>query len=492
MHYGISMKEFKTLDFLSDREIGRNISEDKTTFNLKKSLSIVHLNGICEFLAQHSVDIPLTTLNLAGCNLTDEHVKIIANFLKKNPGITALDLSNNNISNVGAQELAANNTLLSLNLAKNNIGNSGALALAKNQKISNLNLSYNHIGDAGIKGIVDEGLKKNNIITTLDLSGNDISSTGAEYLFRSTIITSLNISNNGLPNLDAKCFDNKSITHLDLSYNHIDEEGAIRIAQSSVITHLNLGSNYIKDKGAISLADNNSITHLNVSHNKIRDKGAIFLSKNDKLITVDVSHNPLTFKGVQALKNSKIKVEMDSMLSRAVDPAQIPETPVEVAQQEFTLLLEKFNKVLKELDTKSSKGNLEKYFKVKQVMGDLNRRLSEAGKEFFASSPTQEGFDKLQRNCNAIMDEAEINLKKNRGTWNKMNPILKGILGFLASVTLIPGLLIAATSKRVEKHGYVNTFFGPPVENSQQKALSEAKKELSEQTVNLTSLIKPK
>lgn len=60
-----------------------------------------------------------------------------------------LDLSDNQISDAGAQALAANITWSILYLEKNHIGNAGMIALAKNTNIEMLYLNHNDISDAG-------------------------------------------------------------------------------------------------------------------------------------------------------------------------------------------------------------------------------------------------------------------------------------------------------------------------------------------------------
>ena len=63
--------------------------------------------------------------------------------------------------------------------------------------------------------------------------------------------------------------------------------------------------------------------------------------------------------------------------------------------------------------------------------------------------------------------------KQHRG-WHKVSRILRGILGILAGLTIIPGIVVAAGVKQ----GYIGTFFKTP------KTDSEEKLELFKQNLN--------
>ncbi|MCC8462623.1 MAG: hypothetical protein LN546_05670 [Rickettsia endosymbiont of Ecitomorpha arachnoides] len=159
-------------------------------------------------------------------------IKILYHFSAGVDTITYLDLTYNNISTVGIQELAEafkfNNSITHLILRTNNIDNISAKLIAEairfNNSITRLDLSNNHISDIGVKPIA-EVLKFNNSITRFDLRHNDIGEIGAKLI------------------AEAIRFNN-SITHLDLSWNKIDETGIKELSEAlkfnNSITYLNL------------------------------------------------------------------------------------------------------------------------------------------------------------------------------------------------------------------------------------------------------------
>jgi len=125
----------------------------------------------------------LTAINLSGNKIGSEGTRALAEALKTNTTLTSIDLNENPISAKGAQALAealkTNITLTSIDLSYNQIGSDGAQALAEalktNSTLTLINLSYNNIGIEGIQALA-EALKGNNILTSIDLEENPIDS----------------------------------------------------------------------------------------------------------------------------------------------------------------------------------------------------------------------------------------------------------------------------------------------------------------------------
>jgi Ran GTPase-activating protein (RanGAP) involved in mRNA processing and transport len=73
-----------------------------------------------------------------------------------------------------------------------------------------------------------------------------------------------------------------TIRSVDLTRTHIDDEGAVALADAlkanTSVTNMNLGGNKIGDEGASALADaieaNTSLTNIDLCENKIGDVGA--------------------------------------------------------------------------------------------------------------------------------------------------------------------------------------------------------------------------
>ncbi|MEY3182979.1 MAG: hypothetical protein RLZ35_964 [Pseudomonadota bacterium] len=83
------------------------------------------------------------------------------------------------------------------------------------------------------------------------------------------------------------------VRSLDLSSNHIGDQGAIALAQSRFITYLDLSYNVIGDEGAIALSQSQSINKLDIALNNLTNKGIIVFLQNQFFISLDISANPL-------------------------------------------------------------------------------------------------------------------------------------------------------------------------------------------------------
>ncbi len=168
-------------------------------------------------LIQQSVDG--NHLDLSCKELIDKDIEVICSFLKDNPHITSLDLTDNQIGDEGAKALttntsltsldisfnliddesaktlATNTTLTSLTLVRNQFGYEGAKALATNTTLTSLDIRYNEIGTKGAKA-----LATNTTLTSLEISCNQIGTEGAKALAANTTLTALNIHSNGIQN----------------------------------------------------------------------------------------------------------------------------------------------------------------------------------------------------------------------------------------------------------------------------------------------------
>ncbi|KAG0287935.1 hypothetical protein BGZ97_006950, partial [Linnemannia gamsii] len=141
----------------------------------------------------------------------------LADALKTNSTLTALDLQDNKIGSREAQIIAEalkiNSTLITLHLGNNMIGDNGAqslsVALKINSTLTTLDLKGNSIRDVGALAL-SEALKTNSTLTTLDLKGNSI-----WY--------------GGLLAFSEALKDNSTLTTLDLYNNPIGDDGALAL-----------------------------------------------------------------------------------------------------------------------------------------------------------------------------------------------------------------------------------------------------------------------
>jgi Leucine-rich repeat (LRR) protein len=157
-------------------------------------------------------------LDLSDNDIEDEGAIELA---EKNKTVSSLELQDNWIRDVGAIALATKKILIYLGLGRNDIGDASAIKFSRNEDLSFLNIEGNHIGDVGAIALAE----KNKTLDSLNLRGNRVGSEGAIALLEK----------------------NKTLRFLDLSNNEIDDkgdEGAIALLEVNKTLHfLELGSN---------------------------------------------------------------------------------------------------------------------------------------------------------------------------------------------------------------------------------------------------------
>ena len=268
------------------------------------------------------------SLNLSG-QCEGDGVSLIAFGLCNNRTICTLDISNNNISNLGAQEIARalhmNQTLQTLNISSNDIQVDGAKAMAKalheNQALQALNISSNDIQVDGAKAMA-KALHENQALQALNISSNDIQVDGAKAmakaLHENQALQTLNISSNDIQVDGAKAMakalhENQALQTLNISSNDIQVDGAKAMAkalhENKALQTLNISSNDIQADGAtamaIALHENKALQTLNISSNDIQVDGAkamaIALHENQTLQTLNISSNDIQVDGAKAM-----------------------------------------------------------------------------------------------------------------------------------------------------------------------------------------------
>ena len=142
-------------------------------------------------LALKSNSSTITSVELSSNKIGDEGATALAQALKdSNSSIESVVLNFNKIGPTGAtalaQALKSNTTITSVLLFNNKIGDGEAEAFAQALKDSNiaierLDLTHNNIGNVGAKALA-EGLKVNKTLTSLVLYENKIGNEGAKAL----------------------------------------------------------------------------------------------------------------------------------------------------------------------------------------------------------------------------------------------------------------------------------------------------------------------
>ena len=329
----LTIKDVITAKFLT-----KLLHLNKSLTHLDLSHNEISNSGLRSIFKGLQHNITLLHLNLsnnAGIATTNpDTIRSLTKMLHVNQSLTHLDLSHNEISNSGAhcifKGLQHNTTLVSLNLSKTDITATNHAAIARslnrmlqlNKSLTHLDLSENSvILDTGAYSIFDglqhnttlvnlnlsktgiaatnpaiarsltKLLQVNKSLTHLDLSENNaISDTGAYFIFNdlqhNTTLVNLNLSKTGIAatnpatarSLTNMLYENKSLTHLDLSWNYIFSDSGAHcvfegLQHNTTLVYLNLGSSRMENidpDTAISLTKmllfNKSLTHLDLSY----------------------------------------------------------------------------------------------------------------------------------------------------------------------------------------------------------------------------------
>jgi len=231
--------------------------------------------------------------------LDDAKTIRLANALKKNPSITKLDLSCNNIEDDGAIALSSIPTLEALTLYGNLIGPIGATALA-NSKCKILSLQGNPI----------------NFRETESQQFREM----IQAFVRNTTITNLNLNNcyinDELINILIK--QNSTIKTLILS-DFLTDNALINIQNNKKLEYLYLPNSQITDKGAQYLSQNTSLKDLGISDSHITDVGAQILSTHSTLKKLFLNDSDITIRGAQSFIGCNIdKVSFRSNLKQHI------------------------------------------------------------------------------------------------------------------------------------------------------------------------------
>ena len=195
----------------------------------------------------------LISINLNGNCIQTEGSMSITELLFTNQKLVQLDLGNNEIDHDGMIALSSvincsNYTLEVLNIDNpryRSIGQETAIhfgkMLASNVGLQKLSIRKHKLRCDGIY-IVMEHLLENSTLKVLDLNANEISVQGMQAISKflkqeNCVLESLHLANNRASDLGAKAIAqamaiNKSLIHIDITYNNINDDGLCRTAES--------------------------------------------------------------------------------------------------------------------------------------------------------------------------------------------------------------------------------------------------------------------
>ncbi|CAF1416287.1 unnamed protein product [Adineta steineri] len=249
-------------------------------------------NEIGDIGAQHLADT-ITKMDLKGQGIGDSEIKFVSEALHNNETVTKLDLSRNKIGDTGAQHLA------------NALQNNKSSLMATNPYDD----QGNRIGDEGAKYLAD-ALKTNKTLTTLNLSCNSIEDVGMKYLSdglqKNTTLMNLILGKQyaGIGDIGIQCLsdvlrENKTLIMLDLSWNRIRD----------------IGVQYLAD----ALRSNQTLITLDLTENRIENGGLQYLANalidNKTLLKLELQGNPssycTTVSAAIQIRNDKAITKMD-------------------------------------------------------------------------------------------------------------------------------------------------------------------------------------
>ncbi|MCE5316535.1 MAG: hypothetical protein LLG04_04130 [Parachlamydia sp.] len=214
-------------------------------------LSQTHLTFIQDLVAQLRKSKRLLSLNLSGVAIGghSDQTQGIQQALNSDCSLQTLNLSGNYINRFDLS--SANSTLTALDLSDNLISDDGiveiAQALESSRSLKSLTLAKNKLSPSNVSGLGAAGIKalakaieRNSCLEHLELSHNNLTAAGIIHL------------SNGLRS-------NTALQSLDLSNNsQIGDEGGIALAQSlklnKTIIRLDLSNTGIGDRTILEIA----------------------------------------------------------------------------------------------------------------------------------------------------------------------------------------------------------------------------------------------
>jgi len=234
----------------------------------------------------------IENLDLSFCNINDDIMKIIIEkMLIHYQKLKKLNVSYNNISNIGLIEIAKglklNSSLVSLDLSgnkikyNNNNNMSSTCCLMKGKFMLYFDRLQNSIKNILIwSSLLSKNKEKYDGITELVYAIENHPN------LLSLNLSATNITYNDIKTIAVSLKHNYILQYLDLSENNISDAGVIEIANAlrvnNTLKSLNLSCNLISDEGVSELVNslkiNYNLTSLFLSENNIGDDGDEYLT----------------------------------------------------------------------------------------------------------------------------------------------------------------------------------------------------------------------
>ena len=263
--------------------------------------------------------VNLHKFNISHNNITDD-VDYIESFISMNTNLEELDLSHNNLQSSGAIKVCKTNLtkLTSFNISHNNIAfdatNDIGTFLSHNTKLQMLDISGNNLQELGyiFKTVISN-------LTSLNVSHssviNEVADELATFLLQNTCLQGIDLSYSNLSTSGAvKIFkgmkNTSNLKIINISHNMITDEAGDTLANVLLnnirLKDINLSYNNLSSSGTVCIFKGmKSISNLetiDISHNMITDEAAEnianVLSHNNKLRSLDLSSDNFKYEGL--------------------------------------------------------------------------------------------------------------------------------------------------------------------------------------------------
>lgn len=252
------------------------------------------------------------TLDLSGAGVGDNIAVALTRVIDKLPDLDTLLLKDNRLTDTSltpmctiACELPG---LTALDLSGNDMDESAkALRLYLAQPTCHLRQLWLNKSDIDDYECADfmKAVRSNRSLTVLSMSNNLVGENETRNTVDPMLVT-------GGKAIGGMLRDNATLTDLDVSWNKIRRESAISLAtalgRNACLTRLNLAHNGLAETAqylGLALSENVTLKDLDVSFNAIKPKAALVLAgafhTNHTLERLDVSGNPVGKRGGEAL-----------------------------------------------------------------------------------------------------------------------------------------------------------------------------------------------
>ena len=293
--------------------------------------------------------IQFNAVDFSDCSLAPIDVTAVLHFLENAEEVLYINLSGNQLRDLGAIEVRKiivkrERKLKQLNLSNNNLTNNAAKDFAEalehsNCKLESLDLSQNKLTDNAAKDL-GEALKHSNCkLESLNLDFNNLTDNAAKDLgealkhsnckLKSLYLRADNLTDNVAKDLgEALKHSNCKLKSLDLRADNLTDNAVKDLGEAlkhsnCKLKSLNLGYTQLTDNAAKDLGEalkhsNCKLESLDLSDNKLTDNAAKDLGEalkhsNCKLKSLDLTDNKLTDNAVkdlgEALKHSNCKLK---------------------------------------------------------------------------------------------------------------------------------------------------------------------------------------